>query len=226
MARLAPWQIFVCTACNLLPVYAARRQDALLEAAFLLCSAAAMLYGHLSHGTGIAAATADGGRSVSVVVVGLYLLGRNQWKHGALISVLLSGFSVGLAYASYAYSDYVVSRDDDDDGEDRVEMTYAHQFRILFTTGATVSTVFFACLVRLPSFARRMSSDMIMFRERAACFVIFLLIVASEVSTTLTAPFMAPGVSEVVSHTIFGLAASAAFYARPMEYAQILDIHL
>ena len=157
------------------------------------------------------------------MVVGLYLLGRNQWKHGALISVLLSGFSVGLAYASYAYADYVAGDDDDDDA---VEMTYAHQFRILFTTGATVSTVFFACLVRLPSFANRMSSDMILLRERAACFLIFLALVASELSPTLTAPFMAPGLSAVVAHAVFGVAASAAFYARPAEYAQAIEIRL
>lgn len=221
---LSPWQISTCTLCNLLPVYVARKKHALLEAGFLLLSASAMLYGQLSHGTDIAVATADGGRSVSVVVVGLYLLGRNQWKHGALIAVLLSGFSVGLAYASYAYSDYVVSEDEDDD--DPIEMTYAHQFRILFTTGATVSTIFFACLVRLPSFANRMSSDMIMVHERIACFVIFLALVASEVSPTLTASFMSPGLSSVVSHAIFGLAASAAFYARPIEYAQVLQIEL
>lgn len=203
----------------MVPVYFGGRKRAFLEAAFLFLSAAAALYGNLSPGQPVAVATADGGRGVSVVVIGLYLLGRDQWKHGALVATVAALGSVGLAYGSLLYEKRT-------NGDDSESLSYAHQFRIIIVTMATAGSLFMPCFVRLPSFARQMSTDFIALRERLLCSAVFAVLLASEVAVTLPDTVLDPRAAILLSHFLFSAAATVAFHARPAEYSQKLRIDL
>lgn len=225
---LRPWQVALCALLNVFPAYVARRFGAYLEATLLALSAAALFYGHVFHESDVAVATADGGRSVSVVVVGLYLLGRSQWKHGTIITLLAAGAGVGLAYGSL-YVDRITASDEDDedddnDGEEDPLYSYAQQFRVLFSLAGALFAIAFACVVRLPSFLQRMSHDMIRLVDRLACLLVFLMLLASDLSTIFTTAFLGPAAAVLVSHALFGVAASAAFYVRPREYSEVVRI--
>ena len=229
---LRPWQVALCALLNIYPAYVARRFGAYLEAILLLVSAAALFYGHLFHESDVAVATADGGRSVSVVVVGLYLLGRSQWKHGTIITLLAACVGIGLAYGSLYVGrinpadndDDVDDVDDDVDNVDDPLYSYAQQFRVLFSMAGALFAIAFACVVRLPSFLQRMSHDMIRPVDQLACFLVFLMLLASDLSTIFTAAILGPAAAVLVSHALFGFAASVAFYIRPREYSEVVRI--
>ena len=202
-------------AFNCLPVYVAFTVDALLETFLLAVSAVGIAYSFIGP-VEVASAIADGSRGISVVVVGLYLAGRHQWEYGALVSIAVAGMSVAIAYATFLFDGY-------EEGNPSDELTYAEQCRVIFATAMTASSLVFACGLRISTFTTRLRNDYVPIRQRVLTVLVFATIVGTELLLSLHQPWLGPLAVQLVGHSVFGVAASAAFYVKPRVYSQFLE---